>query len=118
MVGHNSSIAVYIVASGRNGTLYIGVTSELDRRIAGHKAGAFEGFSKNYGCTRLVWYEPHGDMRTAIQREKNLKRWLRQWKLALIEELNPEWRDLAEGWGEVAPAGSSGLHYVPPEDDG
>ena len=118
MIGPNSAIAVYITASGRNGTLYIGVTSDLDRRIANHKAGVFAGFSKKYGCTRLVWYEAHADMRAAIQREKSLKRWLRKWKLALIEDLNPEWRDLSEGWGEVPPAGSSGLHSVPPEDDG
>ena len=98
MVGRFASIAVYIVASGRNGTLYIGVTSELQRRIADHKTGAYEGFSKRHGCTRLVWYEPHGDVRVAIQREKNLKRWNRDWKLKLIEDLNPEWRDLSEGW--------------------
>ncbi len=98
MVARFASIAVYIVASGRNGTLYIGVTSELQRRIGEHKTGAYPGFSKTYGCTRLVWYEPHGDMRAAIQREKNLKRWNRSWKLKLIEDLNPDWRDLSEGW--------------------
>jgi putative endonuclease len=122
MVGHNSAIAVYIMASGRNGTLYVGVTSELDRRVASHKTGALDGFSKRYGCTRLVWYEPHADMRAAIQREKSLKRWLRKWKLALIEDLNPDWRDLSEAWGQVELAGSSGLPLAwregAPEDDG
>jgi putative endonuclease len=98
MVGQNASIAVYITASGRNGTLYLGVTSELQKRIAEHKHGAFPGFSKTYRCTRLVWYEPHGDMRFAIQREKNLKRWNRAWKLELIEALNPDWRELSEDW--------------------
>jgi putative endonuclease len=121
MVGPNSAIAVYIMASGRNGTLYIGVTSDLNQRVATHKGGGLEGFSKKYGCKRLVWYEPQGDMRAAIQREKTLKRWVRKWKLALIEDLNPEWRDLAEGWGEVALAGSSGLPLAfseaPPEED-
>ena len=98
MVGQFASIAVYIVASGRNGTLYIGVTSALQNRIAEHKTGVREGFSKSYGCTRLVWFEMHGDMRVAIQREKSLKRYNRAWKLRLIEDLNPDWRDLAEDW--------------------
>ncbi len=70
MVGRFASIAVHIVASGRNGTLYTGVTSELQNRIADHKNGVHQGFSKTYGCTRLVWFEVHGDMRVAIQREK------------------------------------------------
>lgn len=94
----NSTIAVYIMASGRNGTLYIGVTSELENRVASHKAGAVPGFTQRYGCKRLVWYEPHEDIAAAIQREKSLKRWLRAWKLKLIEDANPEWRDLADDW--------------------
>ncbi len=120
MAGLDSDIAVYIVASGRNGTLYIGVTSRLRMRIAEHKNGAFPGFSKKYGCTRLVWYESHGDMRAAIRREKNLKRWLRDWKLELIDEFNPDWRDLSEDWWTPTAAGSSGLLAFgdPPEDDG
>jgi putative endonuclease len=118
MVGQFASIAVYIVASGRNGTLYIGVTSRLQNRIAEHKNGIYPGFSKRYGCTRLVWFETHGDMHVAIQREKSLKRYNRAWKLRLIEETNPEWHDLAEDWwGSVGAAGSSGFRYAPPEDD-
>ncbi len=89
-------IAVYIVASGRNGTLYIGVTSDLRARISQHKQGLIEGFSKRYGCKILVWYEPFEFITSAIKREKQLKHWLRAWKLRLIEEHNPEWRDLAD----------------------
>ncbi len=91
-------IAVYIMASGRNGTLYVGVTSDLAVRVFQHKTGAIEGFTRKYGCTMLVWFERHAVMATALQREKNLKRWRRKWKLALIEAENPEWRDLAEEW--------------------
>ena len=87
-------IAVYIVASGRNGTLYIGVTSDLAKRAWEHRTSAVPGFAARYGCTRLVWYEVHEDMRMAIAREKSLKRYLRAWKLGLIEETNPTWRDL------------------------
>jgi len=101
MVGQESWIAVYIVASGRNGTLYTGVTSELQARVAQHKLGVFEGFSKQYGCKTLVWFERHPKMLDAIAREKQIKRWRREWKLALIEVENPEWRDLSEGWFEV-----------------
>jgi putative endonuclease len=91
-------IAVYILASGRNGTLYIGVTSNLEVRIREHKLEVLEGFSKRYGCKRLVWFERHASMAEAIQREKSLKRYLRKWKLELIELENPEWRDLSEDW--------------------
>ena len=98
MVGRNPQIAVYIMASGRNGTLYLGVTSELEQRVSQHKQGLIPGFSKRYGCKRLVWYEPHEDMTAAIAREKLLKHWLRDWKLKLIEDLNPDWRDLSDGW--------------------
>jgi putative endonuclease len=119
MVDSFAAIAVYIMASGRNGTLYIGVTSELQSRIVKHKHGFFPGFTKQYGCTRLVWFERHGDMLVAIRREKKLKRYRRAWKLALIEDLNPDWRDLSEDWwGDVALAGSSGLRFAAPEDDG
>jgi putative endonuclease len=100
MVGRNATIAVYIVASARNGTLYVGVTSELQRRVQQHKRGSFEGFSKTYGCRTLVWYEQHATMLQAIDREKRIKRWRRAWKLALIEGLNPEWRDLSDPWFE------------------
>ena len=101
MVGSDPFIAVYIMASGRNGTLYTGVTSTLSMRVSQHKLGTFEGFSKTYGCKRLVWYETHGTMREAIQREKQIKRWRREWKLGLIEAANPEWRDLSEPWFET-----------------
>jgi putative endonuclease len=104
MVGQDSWIAVYITASARNGTLYTGVTSMLPDRVRQHKLGTFEGFSKTYGCKVLVWYETHATMLEAIKREKAIKRWRRDWKLALIEAENPEWRDLSEGWFE-APEG-------------
>jgi putative endonuclease len=101
MVGPNAWIAVYIMASARNGTLYTGVTSALQRRVQQHKLGRFDGFSNAYGCKTLVWYESHPAMREAIQREKQIKRWRRDWKLALIEAQNPQWRDLAEAWFET-----------------
>ncbi len=89
-------IAVYIVASKRNGTLYLGVTSDLLRRILEHREGSFPGFATKYGCRILVWYEQHFDMRDAIKRETQIKGWLRKWKLELIEKGNPQWRDLYE----------------------
>lgn len=87
-------IAVYLMASRRNGTLYLGVTSDLLTRVAQHRRHAFEGFSARYDCTRLVWFERMPDMRAAIAREKQLKHWRRTWKLALIEAENPQWLDL------------------------
>jgi putative endonuclease len=101
MVGLDAWIAVYIMASGRNGTLYTGVTSALIDRVRQHKLGTYDGFTRNYGCKRLVWYEDHAAMVEAIGREKRIKRWRREWKLALIEAQNPEWRDLSDGWFEV-----------------
>jgi putative endonuclease len=97
------TIAVYIVASGCNGTLYTGMTSDLWRRIRQHKAGEFEGFSKKYGCKCLVWYETFELVTNAIHREKQVKRWHRAWKLALIEADNPEWRDLSDWLFEDEP---------------
>jgi putative endonuclease len=97
-VSRYAFIAVYIVASGRNGTLYIGVTSNLSDRVWQHKRGVIPGFTARYDCKRLVWFERHESMAAAIAREKNLKRYLRKWKLALIEAENPDWRDLSEGW--------------------
>lgn len=88
--------AVYILASKRNGTLYTGVTSGLTRRIAQHKTGGIEGFTKKYNLHILVCYEFHTGMPEAITREKQIKKWRRTWKLALIEKENPGWRDLAE----------------------
>lgn len=87
---------VYILASQRNGTLYIGVTSYLSQRVWQHKGGLIEGFTKRYGVDKLVWYAFHPTMEAAIQREKQLKAWKRVWKIRLIEESNPEWKDLYE----------------------
>jgi putative endonuclease len=86
--------AVYILASQRNGTLYIGVTSDLVQRIWQHRNDVVEGFTKEYGVHLLVWYELHEDMESAIIREKRLKKWNRAWKLRIIEEKNPNWDDL------------------------
>jgi len=87
---------VYILASKRNGTLYVGVTSDLSIRVWQHKNDQVEGFTKKYGVHTLVYYEWHDDMRSAIIREKQIKKWNRSWKLELIESVNPEWRDLSE----------------------
>ena len=89
---------VYILASKRNGTLYVGVTSDLRRRMEEHKQGLIEGFTKKYGVKRLVWAERHESIAAAIQREKTIKKYPRRWKLNLIERLNPQWRDLSEEW--------------------
>lgn len=86
---------VYIVASGRNGTIYTGVTSDLARRAHEHRHGLIDGFSTRYGCKLLVWYEAFVDMPTAIACEKRIKEWRRAWKLELIEKDNPTWRDLS-----------------------
>jgi putative endonuclease len=85
---------VYILASKRNGTLYIGVTSDLVKRVWEHQSDFVEGFTKKYKVHDLVWYEMHDTMDVAINREKQLKEWKRQWKIALIEEANPYWNDL------------------------
>lgn len=90
-------VHVYMLASGRNGTLYLGVTSNLSRRLFEHQNGLLDGFSKRYNATRLVYAEEHERVDDAIVREKQLKGWRRAWKIALIEESNPEWRDLSEG---------------------
>jgi len=88
---------VYIMASRRNGTLYVGVTADLARRVWQHKGDMIDGFTKRYGVHTLVWYEAHESMESAIRREKAIKGWKRRWKLELIEKRNPEWRDLYEG---------------------
>ena len=85
---------VYILARDRNGTLYIGVTSALLLRIHQHREGLVPRFTRKYRVHRLVWFEQHADMLSAIRREKQLKEWRRRWKLDLIEGANPEWRDL------------------------
>jgi len=89
---------VYILASRHNGTLYVGVTSDVVRRVAEHREGATPGFTERYGVKRLVWYEAHDSIEAAIRREKRLKKWPRAWKVALIEETNPQWQDL---WAEI-----------------
>jgi putative endonuclease len=85
---------VYIMASKKNGTLYIGMTNDLIRRVWQHKNNAHDGFTQKYGVHRLVWYEAHREVTEAIQREKQMKKWRRQWKINLIEQENPDWRDL------------------------
>ncbi|MDD2828251.1 MAG: GIY-YIG nuclease family protein [Sulfuricurvum sp.] len=88
--------AVYILASQPNGTLYLGVTSNLSKRIYEHKNHLAQGFSDKYDVGILVWYELHESMEIAISREKAIKKWNRHWKLRIIEEFNPEWKDLYE----------------------
>jgi putative endonuclease len=89
---------VYIVCSN-TGTLYIGMTNDIYRRMQEHKSGEFEGFASKYGCHRLVYYECYDQVLRAISREKQLKGWRREKKVALIEKDNPRWQDLAESWG-------------------
>ena len=88
--------AVYILASKRNGTLYVGVKSDLAVRVWQHRNDIVEGFTKQHGVPMLVYFELHDDMESAIVREKRLKKWNRAWKLRLIEEMNPDWNDLYE----------------------
>jgi putative endonuclease len=89
---------VYMLASRQGGTLYVGVTSDLIRRVAEHRGGAIPGFTERYGVKRLGWYEAHDSIEAAIRREKRLKKWPRAWKVALIETANPQWQDL---WAEI-----------------
>ncbi len=91
--------ALYILSSQRNGTLYIGVTSHLVKRIWEHKNDLVEGFTRQYGCHTLVYFEQYEDMTNAIQREKQMKKWNRAWKIGLIEKQNPNWQDL---WPEIS----------------
>lgn len=90
---------VYMLASRRNGTIYIGVTSDLIARIHQHRSSTFSGFTSDHCVKLLVWFEVHAEMEQAILREKRLKKWNRAWKMRLIEESNPDWRDLAEDFG-------------------
>ena len=95
---------VYILASKRNGTLYIGVTNDVPARVQAHREGRGSEFVQKYNVTRLVWYEEHSLYAAAIQRETSIKRWKRKWKLELIEKMNPDWDDLLEFWnGGAAP---------------
>lgn len=91
---------VYILASRRNGPLYVGVTNDLARRVSEHRQGLIPGFTKEHGVRMLVWSERHSDIYEAILREKRIKRWRRAWKLSLIEAENPQWLDL---WDEMFP---------------
>ena len=90
----NRQPCVYILASGPKGTVYVGVTSDLAKRIWQHREGVVKGFSHRYGVHRLVWYEQHATMLSAIAREKAIKKWRRAWKIQLIEAANPDWDDL------------------------
>jgi putative endonuclease len=85
---------VYLMASARNGTLYVGTTSNLAKRVWEHRSGVHDGFTKKYSVKMLVYFEVHADMYSAIRREKQIKKWRRKWKLQLIESINPDWRDL------------------------
>ena len=96
MVHPDQIIAIYIMASRRNGTLYTGMTTDLSRRIYEHREGVREGFTKRYGCTLLVWWAPFELITAAISRERTIKGYPRAWKLNLIEAENPEWDDLYE----------------------
>lgn len=108
---HRTFIATYIMGSGRNGTLYVGLSSNLFARVWRHKTHAFPGFTDYHDCTRLLWFERHAWVTAAIRREKRLKKWNRDWKLALIERENPGWLDLAADWfPETDP------DWTPPEE--
>jgi putative endonuclease len=91
--------AVYILASQRNGTVYIGVTSDLAKRVWEHRRDLIDGFTKRYGCHTLVYFEQHAEMTEAILREKQMKKWNRAWKVELIEKHNPDWSDL---WPDIS----------------
>ena len=101
--------AVYILASARNGTLYIGVTSSIEDRISIHRQDLLVGFTSKYGLHMLVYYEFHETMDDAIRREKQLKKWNRQWKLRLIEEMNPEWADLYDAFWHTVKEGPADI---------
>jgi putative endonuclease len=88
---------VYILASARYGTLYVGVTSDIVKRVWEHREGLVEGFTRHYNVKRLVWFETHDDVTAAITRERQIKKWNRAWKIDLIQDSNPHWRDLYAG---------------------
>jgi putative endonuclease len=93
------SFYVYILASRRNGTLYIGMTEDLLRRVWQHREGSVPGFTSKYSVKMLVWYEQHDTRESVLTRQRRLKKWNRGWKLQLIEQMNPTWRDL---WDEIS----------------
>jgi len=90
--------AVYIMANRKNGAIYTGSTSKLVQRVYQHREAVIDGFTKTHGCVKLVWFEGHEDLQGARARELQIKRWKRNWKVRMIEEANPEWRDL---WFEI-----------------
>jgi putative endonuclease len=98
MRGRPLAFFTYIVASGRNGTLYTGSTEDLIRRIGQHRSGTFEGFTARHGVDLLVWYQMHGTRETAFAKERRIKKWNRAWKLRMIEAFNPDWRDLYDDY--------------------
>jgi len=91
---------VYIMTNKKHGVLYTGITNDIERRVAEHKHKEVPGFTSRYNLKRLVYYDEYGDVNEAIAREKEIKGWLRSKKIALIESMNPEWKDLSEGWYE------------------
>ncbi len=105
-MARNHNYFVYILASRIGGTLYIGVTNDLIRRVSEHRLSTVPGFTKQHSVERLVWYEQHTDISEAIRREKRLKKWNRAWKVALIEDSNPNWIDL---FPAIASPGNTGL---------
>ena len=111
MRSHRTFIATYIMARGRNGTIYTGMTSNLPARVWRHKTHVWPGFTDRYGCTRLVWFERHAWVVKAIRREKRIQKWPRDWKLKLIEDANPGWLDLAADWYPI-----DDPDWTPPEE--
>jgi putative endonuclease len=99
-----STFYVYILASQRNGTLYIGLSNDIERRLAEHKNKIFKGFTEKYNVNMLVYFEEHKNYDEAATREKQLKKWKRIWKLNLIEKENPDWNDLSADWYDSSPA--------------
>jgi putative endonuclease len=95
-MSNDRDYSIYILASKRNGTLYVGFTGDLVSRVYAHRNDFVEGFTKRYGVHMLVYYETGGDYDAALQREKQIKEWKRRWKIELIERFNPEWRDIYE----------------------
>ena len=119
MVSIDGLIGCYMMSNRKHGAIYIGVSSQLLTRVAQHREGVIEGFTKRYGLKRLIWCEFHDTIAGAIQREKSLKRWPRDWKANLIERTNPDWSDLFEGLVRMTGAEPDLEAYrtwVPPEE--
>ena len=110
--GFNYKYWVYILSS-RSGTLYVGLTGFFERRIYQHKYDTIEGFTRKYQCHRLVYYESYQQVRVAISREKQLKRWRREKKITLVQKFNPRWQDLAEKWGREMRFRGQSLGRIP-----